>query len=490
MFKLFKRKPCNEAQCILRYVEKRLDGDQEAEPNVAYPIHVTMLEYFKKLFANEKQLASTAKSLLEITSSMSNFDVNMSHIAYELIDFAKKMSELSQSNLAVVEETTASMEQVNNTIVEASSTLDQLAAESEVLVQSNHESLDQIKEINALKENVLNDSHIMGEQIGRLVEMATKVNDIVSGVAAIAEQTNLLALNASIEAARAGESGRGFAVVAEEIRKLADSTKKNLEGMNYFVSSIQNAAAEGKKSVGNTMNSTQEISKKIDIITDTMNKNVGMLQTVIKDVHIINDSIGGVKVAAEQINQAMEVSSRDAEKLSRMTQEIHQDSLKSSEYAKKISVVDDELSGIVKDMMHSLHGSTNAIDNKEFINNIINAKEAHSNWIFNLKKIVEEMRIYPLQTNGTKCAFGHFYSALEVTHPSIKDDWAAMGEIHLEFHNLGHQVLDAVKGGNSAQAREYFIKAEKLSRDIFTYLDKISREVENQTSRGVNLFRL
>lgn len=487
--KIFNRKPCNEATCILKYVEGRIAGEASQEPSVEYPIHKSVLGYFDKLFLNERQLANSAKKLLELAASMSSFDVNMSHTAYELSDFSEELATLSESNLAVVEQTTASMEQVNNTVTNAANTLEHLAADSEELLQSNHHSLVQIKDVNQLKEEVLSNSNVMNNQIGNLIEMATKVNDIVKGVAAIAEQTNLLALNASIEAARAGESGRGFSVVADEIRKLADDTKKNLEGMNFFVKSIQEAAVEGKKSMDNTLDSTQKMSIKIDTITNSMEKNVDMLNTVIKDVKEISQSISGVKNAANEINQAMNVSSLDAEKLKMMTQQIHQDALKSSEQAKSISKIDDELAGIIKDMMNSLHGSTNALDNKEFLNDISKAKEAHSNWMRSLKQIVDEMRLYPLQTNGEKCAFGHFYNAINVYHPSIIDDWKKVGEIHKELHIVGQMVIDAVREGNSSQAQKYFISADDMSKQVFEYLDKIFEEVDIQTKKGVNLFK-
>lgn len=57
----------------------------------------------------------------------------------------------------------------------------------------------------------------------RAVERISILSD---AILEIASRTNLLSLNATIEAAQAGEAGRGFAVVAEEIRNLAENSRK------------------------------------------------------------------------------------------------------------------------------------------------------------------------------------------------------------------------------------------------------------------------
>ncbi|SNT18842.1 methyl-accepting chemotaxis sensory transducer [Anaerovirgula multivorans] len=488
MFGRSLRKPCEEAECIVKYVEDSLRGNEVTSPDVKYPLHNRVLTHFEKLLANEKKMSRSAKEILNIASSLSSFDVGMSHISYQLMDFAAEMASLSESNLAIVEQTTASMNQVNQSIDSTLETLNSLSKESELLAQKNDESIDRLQEVQALKDNVVEDTGIMSNKIQQLVTLATEVDKIVDSVETIAEQTNLLALNAAIEAARAGEHGRGFAVVAEEVRKLADDTKKNLEGMRQFVVHIQGAAKDGKESMDRTLISTGEMSKKIEIVSETVSENMEMHKGVIMDVGAINQAMEGIKIAAEEINQAMEVSSSDAERLSYMTQSIHKDATDSVEFAKQISKIDEELSNIVTDMFGGLRGGKHALTNQELKEVILNAKKSHVDWMEILRKIMTEMRIYPLQTNSKKCAFGHFYHAMQIDHPSILEDWKSIDTLHHEFHSMGDKVINAVKQNHKSRAEEHYKKAQDLSKEMLAILEKVEEKVGELTDKGVKVF--
>lgn len=487
---LFKKAPCDEAVCIIKNVEDRLSGKEVKNPTVDYPIHKTLFKHFDRLLESEKKMSISSRKMLNSISTLSDFDVKTTYSSNKLIDFAKDMSMVSESNLAIVEEITASMNQVNNSINVTSSTMNQLAESSRVLVKKNDDSINQLNEVKILKENVIEDITTMNEQIKQLVNMAEKVNEIVNGVEEIAEQTNLLALNASIEAARAGEYGKGFAVVAEEIRKLADSTKTNLDDMRVFVNNIHNAATGGRESMENTMNSTKNMNSKLEVINDTINENVSLLKETISDVDQISEAMDGIKEATKQINMAMDTSAKDAEKLNYMTQEIHADAMQSAENAKQISQIDSELSEIVKEMTSSLNGGMNAISNEELINNLIKAKEAHKNWMVNLKRIANEMKVYPIQTNSKKCVFGHFYHSVNITYSDIKEEWESIDEVHHELHNMGIKVVEAVNNKNQSLANDLYIQTENLSKSIFEHIENTIKIIEKNSKQGIEILKV
>lgn len=90
--------------------------------------------------------------------------------------------------------------------------------ESRQILESNKETLDDLKSYINERAEALHSDFI---NVTKLAENARGLTGLVKYLKEISDQTNLLALNAAIEAARAGEHGRGFAIVADEVRKLS-----------------------------------------------------------------------------------------------------------------------------------------------------------------------------------------------------------------------------------------------------------------------------
>jgi len=479
MFRFKANKECGEMHNIIDYVEKKSKGIEVEKPkSPELDVHKKVLKTFDKLLDNEERMATAAKGILDLASSLSQFDVDMSHVSYELVDFAEEMALVSQSNVAIVEETTAEMLQVEETIEKTSNTLEEVSKDSQELSAKNDESLILLREVHDIKENVEQVTEDLSDKFGQLVDLSVEVTKIVDSVQRIAEETNLLALNAAIESARAGEYGRGFGVVAEEIRKLADDTSLNLKGMKTFVDDIHQATQDGRSSLESTLKATESMNQKIVLVNETVMENVSMLNSLINRIQDINIAMEGVKGASNEISLAMEESSKGSESLSHMAEQIKEQSRSSSSIAEKLGNIDDELSDIITYLYNGLEGSINALSNEEIYEVIDKAKQSHLDWIKGLDKIVSEMRIYPIQIDGNKCAFGHFYNAVSIDNPKILSDWNEIESIHLEFHKMGEKVTEAVRDKNSDLARNYYRDAIALSEKMISLLDHIQGNIK------------
>jgi len=484
-----KNKPCDEAVCILEHVEATYDGKPSQSPSVEYPIHKNILFYFDQLMKSESEMAKASVETIQIAASLSNFDVNMSFMSEKLVHFAGELGDLSESNLAIVEQTTASMTQVNSTVTEVSESLESLSEGSEKVSKFNKEAMVQLKEVDGLRNIVVDESENMKNHINELIELTERINEIVKSVGGIADQTNLLALNASIEAARAGESGRGFAVVAEEIRKLADDTKKSLDGMNNFVFNVKQTANASKSSLDTTIDLTHNMSEKLSTVTETMASNMKMMDYTIENVQNASKSMHSIRISTDEINAAMESSSEDAERLRYMTESIQNDAIESQQFAEKITMLDKKLSKTNRAMMDALRGGRNALSNEEFIGIIDNAITSHISWMDTLEEIKNTMVVAPLQTDGQRCGFGHYYHSIQITNETIKGLWESIDSIHEELHKQGDALLFEVKNNNRSEAERVYTECERTADQIQSIFQEIIKIVNESNLKNIELFK-
>ena len=127
----------------------------------------------------------------------------------------------------------------------------------------------------------------------------------------VANQSNLLAVNAAIEAAKAGEQGKGFAVVAQEIRNLAEQSKKATAQVRTILFDVQKttsaavmAAEQGNKAVEAGVRQSAKAGEAIQVLTESTRDAANVAIQIVassKQQLIGMDQIG---LAIKTINQA------------------------------------------------------------------------------------------------------------------------------------------------------------------------------------------
>lgn len=342
-----------------------------------------ILENFKKkkydtpvFVQGDKQIEEQAENLEAFRKSMSKMMLEINGDIEEIDTYSTKVSENANKMKDTSNNVSELVEQVANHSIQVSDDAQSISDVIQSNVHSINDIIDQkdkmleslndaVKDITNASEMVENSSEGITEmnrrfetlvQTGKDVESQTKeIFTVVDTVTNIAERTNLLALNAAIEAARAGEAGKGFAVVSEEIRQLAEGSKKAADK----IADILKTSSEG----------INQLTEGVFTEFDNMQNQVGNLK---QSAERSKDSTQNIKTTSERIDKVLENLQTEGKRLEGTSSSI-QSLLGMSEEG---SATAQEISASVTEFMEKIQSILNEIEKiNSFIKELKNSIE-------------------------------------------------------------------------------------------------------------------
>ena len=190
--------------------------------------------------------------LSSLMLSLHHMKESLSHILHRVQDSATSVASASQQIAQANADLSARTETQASAVQQTAASMEQL----NVTVQTNTQSTQAAHRLAEHATQSANEVGVLVQDLvvtmGDLSSSSQTITDIVAVIDSIAFQTNILALNAAVEAARAGDHGRGFAVVAAEVRALAqrsaaaareikDIIQVNVTKMNAGNAAVQQA---------------------------------------------------------------------------------------------------------------------------------------------------------------------------------------------------------------------------------------------------------
>lgn len=436
-------------------------------------------EIYDRLIESRNAYAELFRQNLDALMKISSMDLNFRHYIEQLVEVTSNVTDATQAISGTSGETenfaTNISEQhgeLTNTIISAS----EQASDVHKKIEEGQEELTAIRELSM---ETIKASDEMRQDMDELLNVVNHMNEVIDGINAISSQTNLLSLNASIEAARAGEAGRGFAVVADEIRGLAEETQNLTANMGDFVNGVKEASQKSAKSSSVTIEALTTMTEKIGSVWQINEQNQ-------EHVAKITDEIGTLVAISEEISSSMlelETQSTEIKEqcdiLANSSVVMKHISDNVQESAQPLQAIEAGLEGVGRKMVMQTKDPFHKISDAEIATYIDQAIGMHKAWLDRLGRIVTERIILPLQSDPTKCGFGHFYEIMVVPE-RIRDLWLEIGEKHRKFHGIGAKVTQAMFGESYDQAEQLYREAQACAEELLKDLEKAKNILTEQ----------
>lgn len=405
-----------------------------------------------KLNDQVDSLNGKALETMKQVNSLLKYMTELDYVKDILLDVAKQ-TEMVEGIAASSEEMTASIEDISE-YVETSYTS---AVDSVRVANASINSIDSAFE---QIQTTFDASKKVQMTMNKVNDEASRINEMVGIIKGVADQTNLLALNASIEAARAGEHGRGFAVVADEIKKLAESTREQVE----FITEI----------VGNLTNEIVKADHALEASNASFEKGKVQMDDAVAGMGTMKSSLDEISNSFKEISANIEEQTVASEDMSKAIMVVNEKSYEIDSGTKKTGMYLNAISKIVNDIRLDLLNTTTDMDMMTHLEVCISD---HLIWrwrVYNMLLGYEKMD-EAIVGKSHKCRLGVWVDNLETDNTELRAAVSKLASPHEKLHQYAREVIVAYNNGQMKRAEEILEEMDVVSADVIGYLNQMKR---------------